>query len=85
MINEVRVGFNTTNDLTSNPRTDDTSFDMDSLGIGQFRVFSDGNRKLTAREHGIPNLTGLPFALNELTAGNGYDEMDTIQVGDHLS
>jgi outer membrane receptor protein involved in Fe transport len=79
------VGFNITNDLTSNPRTDDESFDMDALGVGEFRIFSDGARKLTPREHGIPNFSGLPFALNELTAGNGYDEMDTIQVGDHLS
>jgi hypothetical protein len=85
MINEVRVGFNITNDLTSNPRTDDASFDMDSLGIGEFRIFSDGVRKLTPREHGIPNLSGLPFTMQELTSGNGYDEMDTIQAGDHLS
>jgi hypothetical protein len=79
------VGFNINNDLTSNPRTDDTSFDMDALGLGQFRVFSDGNRKLTPREHGLPNLTGLPFTLQELTAGNGYDRMATLQIGDHLS
>ena len=85
MINEVRVGFNVSNDLTSNPRTDDESFDMDALGIGEFRIPTDGNRKLTPREHGIPNLTGLPFILNELTAGNGYDQMDTIQISDHLS
>jgi hypothetical protein len=84
-INEVRVGFNITNDLTRNPRTDDESFDMDSLGIGQFRIFSDGARKLTPREHGIPNLGGLPFTMQELTSGNGYDEMDTIQIGNHLS
>lgn len=85
MINEVRVGFNITNDLTSNPRTDNTSFDMDALGIGEFRIFSDGARKLTPREHGIPNISGLPFPLQELTSGNGYDEMDTIQLGNHLS
>lgn len=85
MINEVRVGFNITNDLTSNPRTDDASFDMDSLGIGQFRIFSDGARKLTPREHGIPSISGLPFTLQERTSGNGYDQMDTIQAGDHLS
>jgi len=85
MINELRFGFQISNDLTSNPRTDNTSFDMDSLGVGQFRVPSDGNRKLTPREHGIPQFTGLPFPLQELTNGNGYDKMNTYQFGDHLS
>ena len=85
MINEVRVGFQISDDLTSNPRTDDESFDQDGLGVGQFRIPSDGNRKLTPREHGIPRFTGLPFTLQELTNGNGYDNMDTIQIGNHLS
>ncbi|MEZ5398050.1 MAG: carboxypeptidase-like regulatory domain-containing protein [Bryobacteraceae bacterium] len=85
MINELRVGFNISDDLTSNPRTDNSSFDQDSLGVGLFRIPSDGNRKLTAREHGIPQFTGLPFPLQELTNGNGYDNMDTVQIGNHLS
>ncbi len=53
---------------------------MDALGIGEFRIPTDGNRKLTPREHGIPQLQGLPFTLQELTNGNGYDQMDTIQI-----
>jgi Carboxypeptidase regulatory-like domain/TonB dependent receptor-like, beta-barrel len=85
MINEVRVGFNISDDLTSNPRTDDESFDMDALGVGQIRVFGDNNRPLTPREHGIPQFTGLGFTLQELTNGNGYDNMDTIQAGDHFT
>ncbi len=85
LINELRVGFNVSDDITRNPRTDNESFDMDALGVGQIRVFGDGNRKLTAREHGIPQLSGLPFTLQELTNGNGYDNMDTIQAGNHLS
>ncbi len=85
MINELRVGFQISNDLTSNPRTDNTSFSMDALGVGLFRVPSDGNRALTPREHGIPQFTGLPFTLQELTNGNGYDRMQTYQIGDHLS
>ncbi|MBM3726231.1 MAG: carboxypeptidase regulatory-like domain-containing protein [Acidobacteria bacterium] len=85
LINEVRVGFNISNDLTRNPRTDNTSFDQDALGVGQWRIPSDGNRKLTPREHGIPQFTGLPFVLQELTNGNGYDNMDTIQIGNHLN
>jgi hypothetical protein len=84
-INELRVGFNISDDLTSNPRTDNTSFDQDALGVGQFRIPSDGNRKLTPREHGIPQFTGLPFVLQELTNGNGYDNMDTIQPSNHIS
>jgi hypothetical protein len=85
MVNEFRVGFQSSDDLTSNPRTDNSSFDMDALGIGEFRIPTDGNRKLTDREHGIPQLTGLPFTLQELTNGNGFDQMDTIQIADHFS
>lgn len=84
-VNEFRFGFNVSDDLTANPRTDNTSFDMDSLGLGQFRVFSDNNRKLTAREHGIPRLNGLLFPVGENTNGNGYDNMDTVQMGNHVS
>ena len=84
-INEFRFGFNISDDDTINPRTNDESFDMDSLGVGEFRIFGDGNRPLTPREHGIPNFGGLGFTLQELTAGNGYDRMDTFQIGDHLS
>jgi hypothetical protein len=82
---ETRFGFNISDDLTSNPRTDNTSFDQDALGVGQFRIPGDGNRKLTAREHGIPQFTGLPFTLQELTNGNGYDNMDTIQPSEHFT
>lgn len=85
MINELRFGFNFSDDLTFNPRTDNTSFDMDSLGVGLFRIPADGNRKLTPREHGIPQFTGLPFTLQELTNGNGYDVMKTFQASDHVS
>ncbi len=84
-INELRVGFNISDDITRNPRTDNASFDMDALGVGEVRVFGDGNRKLTAREHGIPQFNGLPFALRERTNGNGYDNMDTVQIGNHVS
>lgn len=85
MILETRFGFNISNDLTSNPRTDNASFDMDALGVGEFRIPGDNNRKLTAREHGIPNFGGLPFTLSEQTAGNGYDNMNTYQPSAHLT
>jgi hypothetical protein len=85
VINEFRFGFNTSDDLTFNPRTDNTAFDMDGLGVGQFRIQGDGNRALTPREHGIPIITGAGFTLQERTNGNGYDNMDTIQFGNHVS
>jgi hypothetical protein len=44
MINEVRFGFNRSNGGTSTPRQN-SDFDVDSLGIGKFRVATDGNRK----------------------------------------
>jgi hypothetical protein len=37
------------------PRTN-TNFDIDFLGIGQWRVVGDGNRKLTPVEQGIPSM-----------------------------
>jgi hypothetical protein len=85
VINDVRFGFNVSNDDTINPRTNDESFDMNALGIGEWRIPTDGNRTLTPREHGIPRITGLPFTLQERTNGNGYDRMDTYQFADHLT
>ena len=70
LINDLRVGFNLSDDNTINPRTNDESFDMNALGIGEWRIPTDGNRTLTPREHGIPRITGLPFTLQELTNGN---------------
>jgi hypothetical protein len=85
LINDARFGFNISNDDTINPRTNDESFDMNALGIGEWRIPTDGNRILTPREHGIPRITGLPFTLQELTNGNGYDRMDTYQFADHIT
>ncbi len=80
-INEARFGFNISNDtLVSLHNQGD--FDVDSLGIGEFRVPNDGNRKLTPREQGVP-LMG--FTIGERINGNGYDRMNTYQFGDHLS
>ena len=85
MINDLRFGFNISDDDTINPRTNDESFNMNALGIGEYRIPTDGNRTLTPREHGIPRITGLPFTLQELTNGNGYDRMDTYQFSNHLT
>jgi hypothetical protein len=81
VINELRFGFNFSDDtLTSLHNQGD--FDVDSLGIGEFRVPNDGNRKLTPREQGVPILG---FTIGERINGNGLDRMDTWQFGDHLS
>ncbi|MGH9719562.1 MAG: TonB-dependent receptor domain-containing protein [Bryobacteraceae bacterium] len=82
MINELRVGFNISDDTLLGISNTTENFDMDALGIGEFRVVADGNRKLTKREQGVP-LMG--FTIGERINGNGLDRMDTIQIGDHLS
>jgi len=81
MINEFRYGFNISDDtLTSLHNQGD--FDVDSLGIGEYRIPLDGNRKLTPREQGVPLLG---FTIGERINGNGLDRMDTHQFGNHLS
>ena len=58
MLNEFRFGFNKVNTGNVNPRTN-TNFDLDSLGIGQFRVAVDNNRKFSKLETGIPPISGI--------------------------
>ncbi len=53
-LNEFRYGLDKADDESANPRTN-TDFDLDSLGIGQFRVAVDHNRKLSPQEVGIPS------------------------------
>jgi hypothetical protein len=59
VLNEFRAGFNKVNSDQLNPRTN-TDFDPDSLGIGQFRVSTDSNRKFSKLETGIPPLGIVP-------------------------
>jgi hypothetical protein len=82
MVNELRFGFNVANDDLANPRTD-TNFDIDSLGIGPFRAISDGNRKLTPRETGVPLIT--QFTIGDRDTGNGLDRMKQLQFADNVS
>ncbi|MGH8248713.1 MAG: TonB-dependent receptor plug domain-containing protein, partial [Gammaproteobacteria bacterium] len=81
VINEFRYGFNQADWNYVNPRTG-TNFDLDSLGIGQFRVISDGNRKLTSRETGIP---GTIIAGDSDTGGLQYNLAIFHQLSDNLS
>ncbi|MFN0169234.1 MAG: carboxypeptidase regulatory-like domain-containing protein [Bryobacteraceae bacterium] len=55
LINELRFGINNWGDNFINPRTN-TDFDLDTLGIGKFRVAGDGNRKFTPLEAGLPSM-----------------------------
>ncbi|MEO7653420.1 MAG: TonB-dependent receptor, partial [Bryobacteraceae bacterium] len=55
LMNELRFGINNWGDNFINPRTN-TDFDLDTLGIGKFRVAGDGNRKFTPLETGIPSM-----------------------------
>src|SRR5262249_30235048 len=63
VLNELRFGVNNSEDDIINPRTN-TNFDVDSVGIGKFRVASDGNRKFTPFETGIP---AIGFTLGDST------------------
>jgi len=78
MINEARFGFNRSFGGRQLPRQN-SNFDVDSLGIGQFRVFNDGNRKFSPLENGIPNLG---FTIGD---GGEFNQLDSYQMGSHLS
>ena len=54
-MNELRFGINQWDEGRLNPRTD-SDFDLDSLGIGEFRVAGDNNRKLSPGEAGVPSI-----------------------------
>ncbi|MFN0172989.1 MAG: TonB-dependent receptor domain-containing protein [Bryobacteraceae bacterium] len=77
-VNDVRVGFSFAGYNNANDRQGGT-FDNDSLGIGAFRVFNDGNRKFNNLENGIP---GLGFTIGD---GGEFNQLDTWQFGDYLS
>ena len=79
VLSEFRVGFNKANHDQVNPRTY-TDFDVDSLGIGQFRVAVDGNRKFNRLETGIP-----PTGVVEGDSGARVDLNGIYQFSENLS
>jgi hypothetical protein len=81
ILNEFRFGFNISNDTLTDLHNQG-NFDVDSLGIGQFRAVRDGNRPLTPREQGVPTMG---FTIGDRVNGNGLDRMNTYQIGDHVS
>jgi outer membrane receptor protein involved in Fe transport len=79
VLNEFRAGFNKVNTDQVNPRTN-TDFDVDSLGIGQFRVAVDNNRKFNKLETGIP-----PLGIVGGDAGARVDLNGLYQFSDNFS
>ncbi|MBI3208158.1 MAG: TonB-dependent receptor [Candidatus Solibacter usitatus] len=84
-INEFRYGYNRSVDNTLNPRSN-TSLDLDSLGLTGFRLLTDGNRKFTSREAGIPGFNIQSFAgIGDRDGGNGFDFNDLHQFSDNIT
>ncbi len=79
MLNELRFGWNTWGDAFTNPRSN-TDFDLDTLGIGKFRVVGDGNRKLNPFEAGVPSI-GFTIGDEE----GRFDDTGTFQFANNLS
>lgn len=79
VINEFRFGYNRVDHDQVNPRTN-TNFDTDSLGIGQFRVAVDNNRKFRPLEASIP-----PTGILRGDSGARIDFNDTYQISDNFT
>ncbi len=79
VLHEFRFGINNWGDNYINPRSN-SDFDVDTLGIGKFRVAGDGNRKFTKAETGIP---GIGFTIGDLNGRT--DDTYTYQIADNLS
>ena len=82
-INDLRFGLNVAIDEITDPRLHDENFDVESLGIGKFRIVSDGNRPLGSLEQGLPFLRGLPFEFGDL--GYRHNPSYTTQISNQLS
>ncbi|MEX2262302.1 MAG: TonB-dependent receptor [Bryobacteraceae bacterium] len=78
-LNEFRVGFNKVNNDQTNRRSN-TDFDPDTLGVGQFRVAVDNNRKFRPDETGIP-----PTGIIGGDGGARFDLNGIYQFSDNLS
>ena len=78
-LSEFRVGFNKVNNDQTSPRSN-TNFDPDTLGIGQFRVAVDNNRKFRPDETGIP-----PTGILGGDGGARFDLNGIYQFSENLS
>ncbi len=85
IINEFRYGYTTSRDDSFNPRAN-SDFDLSAIGLDGFRVLTDGNRKLTPREAGLPSISAGNFqGLSEADGGNGFDDNRLHQYSDAVS
>jgi hypothetical protein len=85
IVNEFRYGYTTSRDDSFNPRAN-TDFDLSAIGLDAFRVLTDGNRKLTPRETGVPSINAGSFqGLAERDGGNGFDDNRLHQYSDAVS
>ena len=85
LINEFRYGYSTSRDDSFNPRAN-TTFDLSTIGLDAFRVVTDGNRKLTPREVGVPSMNVSGFqGLAEADGGNGFDDNRLHQYSNNVS
>ncbi len=85
VINEFRYGYTTSRDDSFNPRAN-SDFDLSTIGLDAFRVLTDGNRKLTKREAGIPGISASSFqGLAERDGGNGFDDNRLHQFSNNVS
>jgi hypothetical protein len=86
VLNEFRVGFNKVNTDQFSARSN-TDFDVDSLGIGQFRVAVDNNRKFNKLEAGIPPISNIiggdAGARVDLNGIYQFSENYSFMRGDH--
>jgi hypothetical protein len=84
-INELRYGYSRSVSNTLSPRSN-TNFDLDSVGLSGLRLISDGNRKFTPREAGLPNIRVTHFSpLGERDGGNGFDFNNQHQISDNAT
>jgi hypothetical protein len=85
IINEARFGISESRDDSFNPRAN-TDFTLEGIGIRGFNVLTDGNRALTQREVGIPNMNITGFlSPAERDGGNGFDRNRVYQINDNLA
>jgi len=85
VLNEVRGGWYHSIESDTSPRSK-TNFDLDSLGIGLFRVVSQGNRKLTPIETGIPHFSGLSDMPGDRDNSEpGYANANQYEIDDNLT
>ena len=81
ILNEARFGWYHSIEGNYSSRSN-TDFDIDSLGIGQFRMVSQGNRKLTPRETGIPDTI---IAGDRDRSEPGFADAQVYQVNDNFA